>query len=111
MIFSPAMIKAIKSGRKTETRRVAEDGKPCRYVPGRTYALQPGRGKKSVGRILVLQVWEELLADMCDEAAIPEGFGSREAFVTYWTALHGGFYAWSRVWAIRFIYEDEGDQA
>lgn len=49
--------------------------KPYRikWQVGRTYAVQPGRGKKAVGRIRLLEIRQERLQDISEEDALAEG--------------------------------------
>lgn len=57
MIFSIGNhIQQIIDGTETQTRRPTD-----RYEVGKTYAIQPGRGKKAIaeGRILILYKWSE----------------------------------------------------
>jgi len=57
MIFSKSdHIQQIISGTKTQTRRPSD-----RYQIGKTYAIQPGRGKPAIpeGRILITDKWME----------------------------------------------------
>lgn len=89
MIFSPKLAHLILAQKKTQTRRPVKPGETeCRYVVGRTYAIQRGRGKKSVGRLRVLGVRRELLHELKPLDALAEGFKSREEFFTYWRELH-----------------------
>lgn len=93
MIFSPKSIEAILEGRKTVTRREAVPGKPCRYQSGRTYAVQPGRGKKAVARIRIRSVQPEAwfgyyaLGDM-DREARREGFETWSELCAAWCKLN-----------------------
>lgn len=86
MIFGPELIGKVLDGSKIVTRRHT----PARYQKGRVYAVQPGRGKRHVGHILVLHVSEERLSKVMGIGeARREGFKSRGAFVNYWEGLHG----------------------
>lgn len=69
MIFTPENADKVMKGRKTQTRRV----KSGNYVVGKDYAVCPGRGKKSIGRIKILRKWEHKLWDMTDDERIAEG--------------------------------------
>jgi hypothetical protein len=91
MIFTPDSIQMIENGTKTQTRRPVKEhaegtwmelGKITEVVTskasikwgvGRTYAIQPGRGKKSVGRIKLTSIACERVCDITDEDAIKEG--------------------------------------
>ena len=93
MIFGHTLEKVL-SGEKTQTRRLVgpeerlylsvenlaviqwRKSKWTDYVKwevGRTYAVQPGRGKPAVGRILLKNIWQEQLRDITEEGAIAEG--------------------------------------
>lgn len=92
MIFKPELVEAIVGNLKTVTRRKSD-----RYRVGSTYAVQPGRGKKGVARIRVVDV----RAERFDPKAITwaearrEGFRGGEhgtaasAFRQAWGAIHG----------------------
>ena len=102
MIFRPELVEAIRAGRKTETRRPVKPGVGCRYAPGRTYAVQPGRGQRAVCRIEVVSARCEALGEIDEQAARREGFDSRAAFFDYWRGLYGSVEFGQKVWAIRF---------
>jgi len=111
VIFSPDLCELILSGAKTVTRRPVKVDSydtlqfplPCRYVVGRTYAVQPGRGKKAVGRIRVVSVDREplTLVRHGNEWA-REGFASVNDFYRRWTDLYGLVPAMQPVWRIEF---------
>lgn len=83
MIFTPEHCEMILAGNKTQTRRVMDVGdtlgERCgfpavfdrygkmRYVVTGEYAVQPGRGKKAVGRIRITEIrlmkWWDLSCD------------------------------------------------
>ena len=44
-----------------------------KWQVARTYAVQPGRGKKSVGRIRITKIRRERLGDISDEDCFAEG--------------------------------------
>jgi hypothetical protein len=44
-----------------------------RWVIGKTYAVQPGRGKKQIVRIRILNIRQEHLQDITEADAIAEG--------------------------------------
>jgi hypothetical protein len=102
MIFGEGLIPAVLSGQKTETRRPVKNGRPCRYIVGRTYAVQPGRTKEGVGRIKVLEVRRERLSEIDEAAASREGFATKTDFLTYWWTLYGSSDPSTEVWVIRF---------
>ena len=111
MIFRPELVDLIVAGRKTETRRPVKPGVGCRYQPGRSYAVQPGRGKRAVCRIDVRSARLECVGDIDDAAARREGFDSREGFLDYWRGLYGSMELGQKVWAIAFAVSggDEGN--
>ena len=110
MIFKSELCDKVLSGEKTQTRRLKREneylthgsfGQPdCvsrrsettldtrKWVVGRTYAVQPGRGKKAVGRIKLLVIREESLQDISGADAIAEGWPrDREFFPRMNTAI------------------------
>ena len=111
MLFKPDLVEKILVGEKTQTRRprhgdnpTGERGgwidEPCRYKVGKTYAVQPGRGKKAVGRIRVLRVTPEAMCDMTEDDVRAEGFESRQAFVNRWLEMYGEGNWLDPVWKI-----------
>lgn len=106
MIFHPRMVELILSHKKTQTRRPTK-GKSCRYRVGKTYAVQPGRTKKGVARIRVIEAALTRADAIDDDDARAEGFESRSAFLLYWTRLYPNVErareAWELpVWRIEF---------
>lgn len=104
MIFKSELCDKVLRREKTQTRRLKREneyfthgsfGQPdCvlrrsettldvrKWVVGRTYAVQPGRGKKAVGRIRLLAIREEALRDITwrdvkAEGVNLSGLGSR----------------------------------
>jgi len=108
MIFRPELAEKVLAGEKTETRRPVREGETeCRYVPGRDYAVQPGRRRRSVGRIAVTDVRRERLGEITHEGALREGFPTVRAFLDYWRQLHGRVDPEQEVWMIRFELEED----
>ncbi len=105
MIFRPDLVEKILAGEKTETRRWLDPNRECRYRAGRSYAVQPGRGRRAVGRIRIKEVYPSTLWHVDEDVARREGFGSREAFEKYWRGLHGWWNPGVWVWVIRFELE------
>lgn len=104
MIFREEMVAKILAGEKTVTRRriwrLSSTGQffPCRYQVGKTYAVQPGRGKKAVARIRILDVRRGLIAGVDEAEARAEGFRGmvpdyppHEEFQDYWANLYGSY--------------------
>lgn len=115
MIFRPELAQAILDGSKTETRRKArfrqvEEGTLAErsewieppYKPGKTYAIQPGRGKRGIGRIRVHSVTLQLLYEMTDEDIRAEGFQNQPDFQRTWLEIHGNANWLDPVSVIRF---------
>jgi len=57
-------------------------GEAIKWQVGRTYAVQPGRGKPAVGRIKITAIRKELLTEITEEDAKAEGMTS-----DYWDRL------------------------
>lgn len=120
MIFSPDLAEKVVAGTKTVTRRPRTGSnpsglpggwvdEPCRYKAGKTYAVQPGRGKKAFGRICVLSVRPEYMTDLDDDEARLEGFQNTSEFVAKWLAIYGKGSWLDIVWRIEFqLVPDEG---
>lgn len=97
----------------------------AKYVVGKTYAIQPGRGKKAVGRILVTTIRKQRLQDISDEDAgketgirvPPYGDNARFTFLHLWNEVHNGTKGalWEdnpEVWVLEFelVQEDNRDE-
>lgn len=115
MIFKPELAKKVRMGAKTMTRRPIKDTDwdntlsryTCRYKPGRAYAIQPGRGKPSIGRLTVLEVHRETVGQITFKDAKREGFATTDEFKEYWAAMYGGtFNPDTEVWVISFRLGD-----
>ena len=89
MIFHETHEK-VMDGTKTQTRRLVKDGdfslewpmmcvfsgakgKRLRFRESQTYAVQPGRGKKAVGRIGIIKIRKEPLQEISEDDCRAEG--------------------------------------
>ena len=117
MIFKPELVNLILAGKKTQTRRPLFydiHGKviPCRYKVGKTYAVQPGRGKHQVARIEILEVRRESWGAISEPDAIAEGFTAgwadgiqRPAYWHFWEYVKGLYPtldSTNECWVLRF---------
>lgn len=151
MIFRHT-VDAVLNGTKTQTRRLVkpppdgevlvgwETSRPpyvwngrIKWMVGRTYAVQPGRGKEAVGRIRLTAIRQERLREITAEDAmaegvhiVPEGYWESEfrlgwftsplaAFAALWDSIHkktGTQWADNPlVWVLGFeAIEARGDQ-
>lgn len=105
MIFSGDLADKVLAGTKTQTRRpITVDGAgviPCRYIVGKTYAVQRKRGTHGLGaRIRILTVEPVLVIPISEPDARAEGFGSAQAFADRWFELYGRVSG--RCWRITF---------
>ena len=88
MIFKDELCQRVLDGTKTQTRRLVKDGDyqtlwhmrcifnrndRLRFRENQTYALQPGRGKKGVGRIGIIKIQREQLQDISEGDCRAEG--------------------------------------
>jgi len=87
MIFRPQLARLIVAGRKTQTRRRRHD-QTCRYAPGRTYAVQRGRGAPAIARIEIVSIEPQTLGEITFAEARREGFRTRNEFFEYWRRLY-----------------------
>jgi hypothetical protein len=110
MIFQHTLDKVL-SGWKVQTRRVWKVGEfliddavvgdgRLKWKVGETYAVQPGRGKASVGRIRITGIRLEPVTAISETDASAEGFASRDDFLATWREIHGGDH--HDVWVIEF---------
>ncbi|MCA9914379.1 MAG: hypothetical protein KC496_13585 [Anaerolineae bacterium] len=118
MIFQHTLAQVLQQ-QKTQTRRIihphetAIRGKYNRiesvlsndrvkWQVGKTYAVQPGRGKSQVARICIEKINSEQITRISTKDAIAEGFESRHAFLETWQAIHGADAMNVRVWVLTF---------
>lgn len=85
------------NGRRSVMRGKANNsGWSIRWEQGKDYAIQPGRGVKSVGRFVVDQIWRQDVRTLTPEQVKAEGFavkgdmGSESwfKFLQVWAAMH-----------------------
>jgi hypothetical protein len=76
-----------------------------KWQVGKSYAIQPGRRKKSVGRIEITEIYQERLGQMTAEDALAEGFASLGEFQQTWIQIHGHYDPALPVWVITFVKE------
>jgi len=102
MIFSHTLPQVI-NGEKQQTRRLVKSNEifdveqraivkanaRTMYKVGKSYAVQPNRGKKSVARIVITDIRREPVRAISEGDAIYEGFQSREDFLETWRNIHG----------------------
>lgn len=109
----------VLSGKKTQTRRIvapndaaeyADDGTITavktggrdKYRVGKTYAVQPARGKPAVARIRMLAIEHKRASDATTHDARAEGVATREAFFEMWRSVHGADKVDAEVWVLTF---------
>lgn len=124
MNFKPYLIEKIKTGQKTQTRRIQKDGdlfvdykvnpgyiedknRRIKWQVGKTYAICPGRGKKAEGYIRVTRLRSATLGNITTEDAIAEGFASIDEFNQALTQIYGECKSVTPVWVIDFKYIGE----
>lgn len=108
MNFRPELAAMVMAGTKTVTRRLVstnprspwwEGG--CALVPGRDYAVCPGRGKPAIGRVRVVDVagpWP--LGHLTDAEAHLEGFPDATAFEAAFAAINGSYDPSAEAWRV-----------
>lgn len=101
MIFSAAHARMVLEGRKSQTRRRVRPGETvCRWVPGRSYAVQHDRCRPAAGRLVVMSVAQQTLADLTLRDARAEGFRTRRDFLDFWRGLFPTMSLEDPVWAL-----------
>lgn len=107
IMFKPELAAKVMSGEKTVTRRLVSDNprspwwwQECALMPGRDYAIQPGRGKTAIGRATVVSVCREPLGFVDAAEARREGFGSVAEFVAAFVAINGEYNSRAQVWRV-----------
>lgn len=108
MIFKPELERLVRTGRKTVTRRPIRPDQLCRYRPGKSYAVQPGRGKPATCRITITSVTHELAGAITLPEAVGEGFKTTDDFKAYWIALHDGAWLAREREAVEALNDDAG---
>jgi hypothetical protein len=105
LILTPQQARTVMRGAKTQYRLPARrDEDRCRFQVGKSYAVQPGRGRAARGRVLVTAVRLGLAGDVTFEDARAEGFRTRDEWRAAWVRLH------DRAWLEqRCAYSAEGE--
>ena len=139
MIFKEKLCQKILDGTKTQTRRLIKEGDfeidcpiSCvfRHIKSggsrliwrenQTYAVQPGRGKKAIGRIGIIKIRKERLQDITIEDVKAEGVAPytlargvlaedqpdpRWKFIELWNSIYPKDNRWEddpEVWVLEF---------
>jgi hypothetical protein len=121
MIFAHTLAKVLLA-EKRQTRRIAKPNeKLCSekgltgdhifvcagsrkvYEVGKSYAVQPNRGKKAVAHIVITGIRREAVRAISEQDAQAEGFASRAEFLAAWRVIHGQKASLNKiVWVIEF---------
>lgn len=126
MQFTNGLAESIMRGEKTQTRRPVKSTESAKategiwadqiesvytngrlkWMVGKTYAVQPGRGKKAIGHIKITRIRQQRVHDINRVDAVREGFKDMRAFQRKWSDLYDSTqFAWKnnpRVWVIDF---------
>lgn len=124
IMFSPDMLELVLSGKKTQTRRRWTIGETIiqetdgvetwitgafdvkgrsKWRLGNTYAVQPGRGKKGVGRVRIISIRIERFCDISQADAEAEGFTDPAGFFAKIRELYGAdFDLTAPCWVLEF---------
>ena len=107
-------IRVHAGGHSAATQKVIAPG--ARFVEGKTYAVQPGRGKKSVGRIRITKIrrerlgdiqghFDDILAEGVKKDILDVGYTWRMRWVKLWDSVYKEPYRWDDnpdVWVLEF---------
>ena len=74
-------------GYKGRIERVSKNGR-TRWHVGGDYAIQPGRGRKGVGRLVVTRIRQQDVRTFTEEDAHREGFADLAGFLNVWCLMH-----------------------
>lgn len=120
MNFKPEMVVAIFEKGKIETRRLVDFENPrshywqggCFFQDEKDYAICPGRGKPSLGRLrLTFHPIRSTIAQINNLGAQREGFRDRADFLDYFDRMHPKAKRSTPVWVIRFLPIERDDRA
>jgi hypothetical protein len=90
---------------------VIGDGPRLRYGVNQTYAVQPGRGKHAVARILVTTIrYCERTGDISEDDARAEGFADADGFEETYARLNGAGALEQPCWALTFALMGDAEQ-
>lgn len=113
--FKRFLLEKVKTGDKTNTRRIAKDGERLvidpdgtktvydkrgriKWQTGRDYGCWPGRGLRAECRYKLNDLREEIAGEISEADARAEGFANREAFLNAWDEINGKNQRQKRVW-------------
>lgn len=86
-----------------EVSAVIGDGPRLRYGVGKTYSVQPGRGKAAVARVEITEIrYCERAASISEQDAIAEGFATPEEFRDVYGRINGVGALERPAWALTF---------
>jgi hypothetical protein len=109
MIFQPDLAEKVMAGEKTVTRRLCSDNQrspwwreECAYKVGQVFTVNPGRGKRNIGKARVTNVRREFLVDISNHEAREEGFENVPDFMAAWKRINGTVEGNVRVWRVAF---------
>jgi hypothetical protein len=131
MIFTEPLHSLVLAGRKTQTRRPVQasdvwqpnaytgeitmvQSRPhyrTRFYVLHDYAVQPGRGKKSTGRIRITRIrYVAQAMDISEADARAEGFETPEQFREKWREMYGEIALACPCWALDFELTRKGEK-
>ncbi len=82
MLSYPMGMKAVVRGSKDDSHWVTK------WQVGKTYAVQPGRGEKAIGRIRILDIQRIDVRDFTPADVKREGFLSLNHYLLVWSQMH-----------------------
>jgi len=114
MQFKRELANKILAGEKTQTRRPVKvneyqtthddlvevrNGR-LKWRVGKTYSVQPGRGKKGEGFMKLTSIRREKVESITEDDVMAEGLVSRDKFLEIWNGFYGD--AYPECWVLEF---------
>lgn len=110
MIFTPELAEKVMRGEKTATRRLLSYNphspwhrrSRSNYNVGQVFAVQPGRGKRGIGKARCTAVYQQRLGEVSARDAWREGFRDLAEFHSAFKEINGPCRLLDLIWVVEF---------